>query len=98
MIRTGGFHIALNFLSLLGKQYAQSGLEDLLIESGVCAAGTASVLMLGKSYNRGIRTHKLTIKVLFRPLWKAFLDWLKLVWMTESNRVLLTKAESVGIQ
>ena len=48
----GGFHIALNYLSLLGKKYANSELEDLLIESGVYAAGTTSVLMLGKSYNR----------------------------------------------
>ena len=47
VIRMGGFHIALNYLSLLGKKYANSGLEDLLIESGVYAAGTTSVLMLG---------------------------------------------------
>lgn len=33
VIRMGGFHIVLNYLSLLGKKYAQSGLEDLLIES-----------------------------------------------------------------
>ena len=48
VIRMGGFHIALNYLSLLGKKYANSGLEDLLIESGVYAAGTTSVLMLGE--------------------------------------------------
>lgn len=76
VIRMGGFHIALNYLSLLGKKYAQSGLEDLLIESGVYAAGTTSVLMLGKSYNRGIRAHKLCMEALFRLLWRAFLLWL----------------------
>ena len=73
----GGFHIALNYLSLLGKKYANSGLEDLLIESGVYAAGTTSVLMLGKSYNRGIRAHKLSMEALFRLLWQAFLQWLE---------------------
>lgn len=62
VIIMGGFNIALNFLSLLGKKYAQSGLEDLLIESGVYAAGTTSALMLGKSY-------KLTLEALFRLLW-----------------------------
>ena len=36
----GGFHIALNYLSFLGKKYANSRLEDLPIESGVYAAGT----------------------------------------------------------
>ena len=77
VIRMGGFHIALNYLSLLGKKYANSGLEDLLIESGVYAAGTTSVLMLGKSYNRGIRAHKLSMEALFRLLWQAFLQWLQ---------------------
>ena len=76
VIRMGGFHIALNYLSLLGKKYANSGLEDLLIESGVYAAGTTSALLLGKSYNRGIRAHKLTMEALFRLLWQAFLRWL----------------------
>lgn len=76
VIRMGGFHIALNYFSLLGRKYANSGLEDLLIESEVYAAGTTSVLMLGKSYNRGIRAHKLVMEALFRLLWKAFLEWL----------------------
>ena len=65
VICMGGFHIALNYLSLLGKKYANSGLQDLLLESGVYSAGTTSVLMLGKSYNRGIRAHKLSVEALF---------------------------------
>ena len=72
VIRMGGFHIALNYLSLLGKKYASSGLEDLLIESCVYAAGTTSVLMLGKSYNRGIRAHKLSMEALFHLSGKHF--------------------------
>ena len=48
VIRMGGFHIALNYLSLLGKKYAQSGIEDLFIESGVYAAGATSAVMHGK--------------------------------------------------
>ena len=43
VIRMGGYHIALNYISLLGKKYAQLGLEDLLIQSGVYAVGTTSV-------------------------------------------------------
>ena len=77
VIRMGGFHIALNYLSLLGKKYAQSGIENMLIESGVYAAGSTSAIMLGKSYNRGIRAHKLTMEALFRLLWQAFLEWLE---------------------
>ena len=75
VVRLGGFHIALNFLSLLGKKFADSGLDDLLIESGVYAAGSTSALMKGKSYNRGIRAHKLCLEVFFRLKWNAFLVW-----------------------
>ena len=49
VIRLGEFHIALNYLSLLGKKFHNSGLDDLLIESGVYAAGTTSAIMKGKS-------------------------------------------------
>jgi len=49
VVSMGGFYIALNFLSLLGKKFGDSGLDDLLIESGVYAAGSTSALMKGKS-------------------------------------------------
>lgn len=75
VIRLGGFHIALNFLSLLGKKFHSSGLEDLFIESGVYAAGTTSVLMKGKSCNRGIRAHKLAMEAFFRLMWNTFVEW-----------------------
>ena len=75
IICLGGFHIALNYLAIVGKKDLSSGLEDLLIESGVYAAGTTSVLMNGRSYNRGVRAHKLCFEALFRLLWKAFLTW-----------------------
>ena len=77
LIKIGGFHIALNYLSLCERKYANSGLEDLLIESGVYAAGTTSVLTLRKSYNRGIHAPKLVMEALrLRLLWKPFLEWL----------------------
>ena len=75
VVRMGGFHIVLNFLSLIGKKFADSGLDNLLIESGVYAAGSTSALMKGKSYNRGIRAHKLCLEVLFRLMWDAFILW-----------------------
>ena len=68
VVRLGGFHIALNYLSLLGKKLRSSGFEDLLIESGVYAAGTTSAIVKGKSYNRGIRAHKLLMECLFRQM------------------------------
>jgi len=75
VVRMGGFHIALNSLSLLGQKFGDSGLDDLLIDSGVCAAGSTSALMKGKSCNRGIRAHKLCLEVFFRLRWNAFVVW-----------------------
>lgn len=76
LIRLGGFHIALNFLAVLGKRYQGSGIEDLLIESGTYGPGTVTSLMNGRSYNRGVRAHKLTMEALFRLMWQAFIHWL----------------------
>ena len=57
-IRKGGFHIALNFLSVISKQFKESGIEKLLIESGVLYGNvTAAALLNGKSYNRGVCAH-----------------------------------------
>ena len=76
VIRMEGFHIVLNFLAVIGKMYDNSGLEDLLIESDVYASGTASHLLKGKQYNRGVRAHKLVSEAFFRLQWSEFLSWL----------------------
>ena len=65
VIRIGAFHIALYYLPLMGKKYARSGLNDLLVESGVYGAGAVLVLMKGKAYNRGVRAHKLLMEAFF---------------------------------
>ena len=73
----GGFHIALNFLSVIGKIFQNSGIEGLLIESGVYACRTASMLLKDRSYNRGARTHMLVPKALLRLQWQAFGAWME---------------------
>ena len=67
----------MNFLSVIGKIYAESGLEDLLVESGLYAAGSKSALLAGKQYNRGVRAHKLVGEAFSRLSWKAFEKWLE---------------------
>ena len=32
VIRMGGFHVALNFLAVIGKKFQESGIEDVLTE------------------------------------------------------------------
>ena len=76
IVRMGGFHIALNFLSVIGKKFAESGIEDLLTESGVYGSNTTLALLKGKSYNPGVRAHKLIMEALLRLQWQAFCKWL----------------------
>ena len=65
----------LSDLFLLVKTFADSELDDLLIELGAYTASSTSALMKGKSYNQVIRAHKLLLEVFFRLTWNAFLSW-----------------------
>ena len=44
----GGFHIALNFLSVIGKRYSESGFEDILIEADFYGSNTVAKIIKGK--------------------------------------------------
>ena len=77
VIRLGGFHIALNYLALIGKVFQESGLEDVFIESGLYGSSSTMALLQGKSYNRRIRGHKLVMEALLRLQWEAFCSWIK---------------------
>ena len=74
MIRMGGFHIAMHYL-VLGKKYRISGIEDLVIESGMYGSSTTSTLLKGKSYNRGVGAHKIVVEAMFRLQWRAFVQF-----------------------
>ena len=63
VIRLGGFHIAKNFLAVIGKHMEKSGLSDLWTESGMYES-TANNVLSGKSWNRGVRAHKLSVEAL----------------------------------
>ena len=80
VIRMGGFHIVMNYLAVLGKKYQSSGIDDLLIESGMYDSSTTSILVKGNSYNRGIRAHKIAMEAMFHLQWRAmamtFVQWL----------------------
>ena len=77
VIRIGGFHIALIFLSVIGKKIEESDIEDLLVESGLYGTTSTIALLKGKSYNRGVRAQKLIMEALLRLQWKAFCRWLE---------------------
>ena len=72
VLRLGAFHLACLFLGIIGKSFRNAGLEDILIESDVIAAGSVNGELEGKHYNRGIRMHKLVMEALFPIKWKKF--------------------------
>ena len=46
--------MVLAFLACIGKQHEDSGLEDVLTESGIYGSTTVGHLVRGKSYNRAV--------------------------------------------
>lgn len=77
VLRMGSFHVITTFLAVIGKRYADAGLVDILIESGVIAYGSMNGVLEGRHYNRAIRAHKIVLEALFRLKWKAFIQWLQ---------------------
>ena len=55
---------------------ADSGLKDILVESGVYGENTAQNILNGKQWNRTVRAHKLVFEALWRILWQNILHWL----------------------
>ena len=89
-----GFHIALNFLSVIGKKFEESGIEDLLVEFGLYGTTSTMALLKGTSYNRGVRAHKLIMEALLRLQWKAFCRWLENA-NTDTQRLEAVRVDQV---
>ena len=85
VIRLGGFHIAKNFLAVIGKHMEKSGLSDLWTESGMYNESTANNILSGKSWNRGVRAHKLSQEALWRIFLRSFETW-----QVENNKTAFT--------
>jgi hypothetical protein len=48
ILRLGGFHSLSCFLFSIGKLWADGGLRDLLVDSGVYVGNTAELLLVDK--------------------------------------------------
>ena len=76
-LRLGSFHGNMSFLSCIGKIWGDAGLRDLLVDSGVYAAGTAELFMQGKEYNRSVTAFIYVYEVLSQLRFTEFLKWLQ---------------------
>jgi len=55
ILRLGGFHTLSCFTACIGILWADGGLRDLLVDSGVYAGCTVDQMLSGKQFNRAIR-------------------------------------------
>ena len=85
-LRLGSFHITKNFMSVIGKHFSDSGLQEVWTETSVFGENTAQNSMMAKSYNRAIRAHKLTYEALWTVLWPKFHNWSQQQGL-EDNRI-----------
>ena len=68
ILRLGGFHIALDFLKVIGSRFNCSGLEECWVEAQLFGRNTAEKALNGKHYNRSVRSVKLTLEALWEML------------------------------
>ena len=72
VLRLGGFHFAMTMMAVIGKRFADSGLQSILVESGLAGEGAVQGVLNGKHYNRALRCHKIVMEAFFRLCWQAF--------------------------
>ena len=63
------------FLSSIGKLWADGGLRDLLVDSGVYAGNTAELVLVGKEFNRDVRGFTLVFEAIQVLFIAAFIHW-----------------------
>ena len=71
----GGMHLLMSVMAGIGHLYGNAGLQQLLHDSGVYAAGTAQRILLGKDFDRGLHAMKLIDDVLHSQFVRAFYSW-----------------------
>lgn len=72
----GGFHLAHNYLKAICKIMRDSGVEDILVASGFCTAGTARKVFGEKAdYYQSLHAIRLLSEAMWRLYWEAFESW-----------------------
>ena len=77
VLRMGSFHAIMTYLSSIGRIWGDAGLRDLLVDSGVYAAGTAELFLQGKEYNRAVKAYIHVYEALSQVRLTEFLKYLE---------------------
>ncbi|KAK3097137.1 hypothetical protein FSP39_006702 [Pinctada imbricata] len=75
ILRLGGFHMLSCYIASIGKLWADGGLRDLLVDSGVYAGNTVEHMLNWKEFNRGVRALTLVFETLVTLQYQAFWNW-----------------------
>ena len=63
-MRLGEFHICMSFLSVIGKRLGDTGLTNILVDSGIIAQGSVNSIATGRHYNRRVTVHTVAAEAL----------------------------------
>lgn len=73
ILRIGSFHVAKNWLIVLGQYLSGSGVAEMFVETDLYGENTVSAILRGTQYNRGVRAHKLLYEAIRRVQMDSFL-------------------------
>ena len=73
-ILMGEFHMSCAYIGGMGKLVKGCGVEEVILESGICAEGSIAKVMNGKHYNRARRVFRTVLEALEYLCWDHFLD------------------------
>eukprot|EP00794_Sanderia_malayensis_P020892 gene20892-22943_t len=64
----------MSYCSAISKVYKDAGIQDIMIESDIVAAGSINGVLSGKHYNCSVRVHKLIYEAMQRLRLKSFIS------------------------
>lgn len=96
ILREGEMHLIMSFIAGVGHLYGDTGLKNMLFESGVYAAGTTEHMLTGKDYDRAVRGLLLIEETLSNQFLMNFKKWCNRSEISLPTRLatLLEKLES----
>ena len=73
-IHLGDFHYMKEIFVILGQLVSGSGFEDIILQAGLCSAGSLNGVVAGSHYNRCWTVHNNLTEALERLLFERFLS------------------------
>lgn len=84
----GTFHMSCAYIGGLGKLVKGCGVEEVVLEAGICAEGSIGKVMSGKHYNRARRVFTTVLEALEHLCWEDFIKTNKLSIGKEEKQLI----------